>query len=120
MPRPKGSPNKATKAREEILSRKGETPLSYMLKVLRDERESQERRQWAAEKAAPYVHPRLTSIDAKLQAEINGRVENVQVIDVRALAPEIRERLKQSLLAVTHVAADATDAEFEEIDDEDA
>jgi hypothetical protein len=43
----------------------GLTPLEYMLSVLRDETMDTERRDWAAEKAAPYVHARLASIEAK-------------------------------------------------------
>ena len=41
----------------------GVTPLEYMLNVLRDEKADDQTKRWAAEKAAPYVHPRLNSID---------------------------------------------------------
>ena len=59
--RKKGTPNKksseiASKAFEE-----GITPLEYMLNILRDETQSDERRDWAAERAAPFIHPRLQS-----------------------------------------------------------
>lgn len=40
----------------------GITPLDYMLSVLRDDTKSSEQRMWAAEKAAPYVHPKLAAI----------------------------------------------------------
>jgi hypothetical protein len=43
----------------------GLTPLEYMLGVLRDELEPTVRRDWAAEKAAPYVHARLANVNAK-------------------------------------------------------
>jgi hypothetical protein len=36
----------------------GLTPVAYMLAVLRDKDAEQGRRAWAAEKLAPYVHPR--------------------------------------------------------------
>lgn len=117
MPRPKGSPNKATKAREEIISRQGATPLSYMLEVLRSDESSDEDRRWAAEKAAPYVHPRLTSIDARLQAEINGQVEHVHVIDARNLDADKRLQLRQLLLSAA-VSDRAEDVEFEEVSED--
>jgi len=39
------------------------SPLDYMLQVLRDPEASPAERKWAAEKAAPYLHPRLQSIE---------------------------------------------------------
>ena len=38
-------------------------PLDYMLQVLRDPEASPAERKWAAEKAAPYVHPRLQTVE---------------------------------------------------------
>lgn len=58
----KGRPNKATATREAAHERAGLTPLMYMLRVLRDETAASDDRKWAAQNAAPYVHPRLTSI----------------------------------------------------------
>lgn len=40
----------------------GETPMDYMLRVMRDPRTEHERRDRLAGMVAPYVHPRLTSI----------------------------------------------------------
>lgn len=69
--RPKGARNKATAKREQAIAASGLTPLEYMLRVLRDEEMPSDRRDWAAEKAAPYVHPRLnsTTLDANVQTE---------------------------------------------------
>lgn len=39
------------------------SPLDYMLQVLRDPEASPGERRWAAEKAAPYIHPRLASVE---------------------------------------------------------
>ncbi|MGF1629621.1 MAG: hypothetical protein ACFCUT_09135 [Kiloniellaceae bacterium] len=39
------------------------SPLDYMLKVLRDPEASPAERKWAAEKAAPYLHPRLQTVE---------------------------------------------------------
>jgi|SRR5579871_2217251 len=56
------STNKASRAREAWYAKHGIMPIDYMLQVLRDEDETQERRMWAAQTAAPYVHPRLAAI----------------------------------------------------------
>jgi hypothetical protein len=37
-----------------------------MLNILRDPKEPSARRDWAAEKAAPYIHPRLASTEARI------------------------------------------------------
>ena len=56
-----GIPNKATVARQAAIAASGLTPLDYMLKVMRDETETFERRFAAACVAAPYVHPKLAA-----------------------------------------------------------
>lgn len=38
-------------------------PLDFMLAVLRDPEASLADRKWAAEKAAPYLHPRLQTVE---------------------------------------------------------
>lgn len=60
--RSKGTPNKATAKREREIARGGQTPLDYMLKVMRNSRASDERRDRMAQAAAPYVHPKLASM----------------------------------------------------------
>jgi hypothetical protein len=61
--RPKGVPNKATAERQATIAASGLTPLDYMLSVLRDEGAEPQVRMEAAKCAAPYVHPRLASIE---------------------------------------------------------
>jgi hypothetical protein len=68
--RQKGTRNKLTQEIARAASEGGITPLEYMLRVLRDETETPERRDWAAEKAAPYMHPRLASADAKVKGSV--------------------------------------------------
>lgn len=58
-----GSPNKATAAREAEVKASGLTPLDFMLNMLRDEDAKPADRMWAAEKAAPYVHPKLANVE---------------------------------------------------------
>jgi hypothetical protein len=55
-----------TKTRElaEKAAEGGITPLDYMLSVLRDESLEAAARFEAAKAAAPYVHPRLSSVEA--------------------------------------------------------
>jgi hypothetical protein len=58
-----GAPNKATAARQEAVEASGLTPLDYMLAIMRDETKATEDRFEAAKAAAPYVHPKLASVD---------------------------------------------------------
>src|SRR5205823_12827855 len=60
--RKRGTPNKATAARQAEVAASGITPLDYMLKVLRDENADPHQRFEAAKSAAPYVHPKLANI----------------------------------------------------------
>ena len=41
----------------------GETPLEYMLRIMRDEAAESTRRDDMAKAAAPYLHPRLSSVE---------------------------------------------------------
>ena len=68
--RKKGTPNKLQRPRKiaqhtlvDVLSTDGITPLEYMLAVLRDPHAKALEKSWAAEKAAPYMHPRIAPID---------------------------------------------------------
>jgi hypothetical protein len=71
--RPKGSKNKANARREAEIKASGLTPLDYMLSVLRGEESTSEDRKWASQAAAPYVHPRLSQVDARHSGEIDLR-----------------------------------------------
>lgn len=62
--RQKGTPNRVTAAREAEIAESGLTPLDYMLDVLRSPERSDAERFEAAKAAAPYVHPRLSTIEA--------------------------------------------------------
>jgi hypothetical protein len=61
--RPKGVPNKANAERQAAIVASGLAPLDYLLSVLRDESADPHERMEAAKSAAPYVHPRLASIE---------------------------------------------------------
>jgi hypothetical protein len=47
-------------------------PLDYMLAVLRDETAEPSGRDDMARAAAPYLHPRLSSVDAQVSGEDGG------------------------------------------------
>jgi hypothetical protein len=64
--RPQGAPNKTTAARRAAITASGEDPLDYMIRIMRDESASAERRDEMAKAAAPYVHPRLAAIEHEL------------------------------------------------------
>ena len=72
--RPKGSPNKKTAERIAAIEASGETPLEYMLRVMRDPKVDKERRDRNAAQAAPYVHPKLAQIDANARLNLDGSV----------------------------------------------
>ncbi len=54
---------KARKARKAGTAAAALSPLDYMLQVMRDPDASPAERKWAAEKAAPYLHPRVQSVE---------------------------------------------------------
>ncbi len=80
--RRKGTPNKATAAREAEVEASGMTPLEFMLDILRNEEASTEDRRWAAQNAAPYCHPKLAQQRFEGPDGGNMVVEIVQFCDV--------------------------------------
>ena len=61
--RKKGVPNRASVAREAAVAASGLTPLEYMLRTMRDASKPLALRLDMAKAAAPYVHPRLASVE---------------------------------------------------------
>ena len=86
--RRKGTPNKATAAREAEVEASGLTPLGFMLDILRDKEASMEDRKWAAQHAAVYVHPRLAQQQFKGPDGGNIVVQIVRFTDQAADEPE--------------------------------
>lgn len=90
--RQKGTPNKATVARQSAVEASGLTPLDFMLLVMRDQSNDLTTRMDAARSAAPYVHPRLSAVSSKIEHDINVRtwlvnaMADALVIDGQALA----------------------------------
>lgn len=67
--RQKGTPNKATAAKAAEIAASGETPLDYMIRVMRDEAVDPDRRDRMATAAAPFIHPKLSSQDLTVTAD---------------------------------------------------
>ena len=68
--RPLGSKTKKLwKSMEEMAEKYQHSPLDYLLAVLNNPASSPERKMYAAEKAAPYVHARLTSSNTKMSID---------------------------------------------------
>jgi hypothetical protein len=75
-----GTPNKASDARQARIAAEGKTPLDFMLEVMRDETKEFSQRLDMAKAAAPYVHPRLSSVEQKLDATVEGEVTLIQLV----------------------------------------
>jgi hypothetical protein len=58
-----GAVNKATAETRRAIAESGETPLAYMIRIMRDETVEDYRRDDMAKAAAPYSHNRLSSIE---------------------------------------------------------
>ena len=51
-----------------------ETPLEYMLRVMRDPNEDDDRRDAMAKAALPYMHARLSSVDGQVSDNEGGTI----------------------------------------------
>ncbi len=61
--RKQGSLTTRTREIAERASAEGETPLEYMLRVMRDQTVDHPRRDEMAKAVAPYVHPKLAAME---------------------------------------------------------
>ena len=73
-----GTPNKASAAKAAAIAASGLTPLDYMISVMRDETNPPLRLD-AAKSAAPYVHPKLSSVE--LAGKDGGPIEHREITD---------------------------------------
>jgi len=68
--RPFGAKTKKLwKSMEEMAVKYQHSPLDYLLSVLNNPASAPERKLYAAEKAAPYVHPRLASTNTRIGSD---------------------------------------------------
>ena len=91
--RKKGSVNRRTRYLSSVAAKAGLTPAEYLFGVLRDAAASVERRDWAAATLAPYVHPRLASVEQKVAATTEVRISRAQLAEQarREIAESFRE-----------------------------
>lgn len=61
--RPKGAKHKGLAEKRAAIEASGLTPLEWMLSVLRDPKVDNDRRDKMARDAAPFVHPRLATVE---------------------------------------------------------
>jgi hypothetical protein len=69
--RKKGTPNKNTLVRQraiEAIKASGKDPISFFADLLRNESAPLELRFQAAKELAPFMHPRLSSVEARASA----------------------------------------------------
>lgn len=72
--RPVGVANRINQEAREKAIEGGETPLDYMLRVMRDAAQDYGRRDDMAKAAAPYVHARLANVDAQISGKDGGAI----------------------------------------------
>ena len=87
--RPPGAINRATATARKMVEETGVTPLEFMLQVMRDGNATRAERLDMAKAAAPYVHARLSSVEAKVDADVTQRVEEVRwsIVDPEPVDP---------------------------------
>ena len=88
--RAKGTRNKRTTELQSEIAASGLDPVKYLLQVMGDEKADVDRRDRAAIAVAPYVAPRLSSIDATVKAKTE--------VTVQLTEKQRRERARQMIL----------------------
>jgi hypothetical protein len=89
--RPKGSLSRRHVEVRAGAASEGLTPVEYMLFLLRDEDAGHEQRAWAAEKAAPFLHPRPAPVSRPIVIELHDT--------------STFEGVSKALVAITQAAA---------------
>jgi hypothetical protein len=81
--RKKGAVNRATAEARAAAEATGVTPLNYMLSVMRDAKAEPKRRDAMAIAAAPYLHPKVSPVEAKRNELSGAEVHGIRVTFVR-------------------------------------
>jgi|SRR5271156_2470000 len=92
--RQKGARNRATAEARAAAEATGILPLDYMLSVLRDANADHKRRDAMATAAAPYLHSKLSAIDAKPNGE--GETQEAVSVTIRFIEPPASSHEGQS------------------------
>jgi hypothetical protein len=83
--RQKGTPNRVNALKRAEIAASGETPLDYMLRIMRDETVDPERRDQMARSAAPYLHAKLQAIG---EANVGQEPQIIKVVRLSDLPSE--------------------------------
>jgi hypothetical protein len=85
--RKKGSATAKTREIADRAAAEGVTPLEFMLQVMRDVTAERSERLDMAKSAAPYIHPRLSAVEAKVA--VTEQVEEVRwsIVDPEPVDP---------------------------------
>lgn len=77
-----GTPNKVPgiKTIGQEAAEAGEQPLAYMLRIMRDRTQDDDRRDRMAIAAAAFLHPKLASTEAKVKVNLSHE-ESLDVLD---------------------------------------
>lgn len=91
----------------------GITPVEFMLTIMRDEDADPKRREWAAEKAAPYLHPRPAPLERTVEIELPDTstvagIDQALDIIIKAMgASELSPAEGQSFMSVIETRREA-------------
>jgi len=99
--RKKGTKNKKTAAMQAEIKAAGLDPLTYMLKVMRDVKDTPERRLDAAKAAAPYVHARLASVEIQgdMDLTVTSHEDALAELEAAALAAKSARKTNSKVRA---------------------
>lgn len=78
--RKKGSLTRRTQEIVAAAVNEGLTPLEHMLNVLRDPSADEKRRDAMAIAAAQFMHPKLSAVEAKVDADVEMAVTHIELV----------------------------------------
>lgn len=105
--RKSGTPNKASIERQKKVAATGLTPLDYMLQAMRDPKAEAGRRDDMAKAAAPYVHPKLASMQHT--GRNGGPIQTMDVTKLKGMSDQELELLERALVQIGIVDGEARD-----------
>lgn len=73
-----GSVTRKTREIADAAASGGVTPLEFMLNRMRDEEAPMAERLDMAKASAPFIHPRLSSVEAKVQGDMRATVRKIE------------------------------------------
>ncbi|MFZ5667950.1 MAG: hypothetical protein ACOY4K_00500 [Pseudomonadota bacterium] len=76
--RKRGASTTRTREIADKAAEAGVTPLEFMLQVMRDEDATRAERLDMAKAAAPYIHPRLSAVEAKVDASVEQTISEIR------------------------------------------